>query len=173
MLQIIKLDLLAYGKRRGLFGFLSALILNAGFSTVFWYRVICALNRFGLPGRIISKVLLRIHVIFTGCYLSPQAKVAGGLRLPHPVGVVIGEGAVVGAGVTLYQGVTLGQNLKNQYPILEDDVCCYANSVLIGDIRVGHSGVVGANSFVNRNVESYSIVAGVPARVIAKNKQET
>jgi len=43
-----------------------------------------------------------------GADLHPAAKIAPGVLLVHPLGVVIGEAAVVGPGVVICHGVTLG-----------------------------------------------------------------
>lgn len=49
-----------------------------------------------------------------------------------------------------------------------NDVWIGSNSVIIEDI--GDGSVVGAGFVVNREVESYSIVAGNPAKLIKKRK---
>ena len=38
--------------------------------------------------------------------------------------------------------------------------------MIIEGVKIGEGSVIGANSFVNSNVEPYSIVGGIPARVI-------
>lgn len=40
------------------------------------------------------------------------------------------------------------------------------NSVIMPGVTIGKNSVVGANSFVNKDVPDYSIVAGSPARII-------
>ncbi len=48
--------------------------------------------------------------------------------------------------------------------------CTYIGSqtVVIADVRIGDHCVVGANSFVNRDVEPRSVVAGSPIRVVGR-----
>jgi serine O-acetyltransferase len=81
---------------------------------------------------------------------------------PHPVGIVIGDGAVIGHGVRIYQNVTLGltQNGVGGYPTIEDDVSIYAGAVVIGGITVGAGSVIGANAIVSRDVPAGSVVVG-------------
>lgn len=43
-----------------------------------------------------------------------------------------------------------------------------ANSVILKGVCIGDSAVIAAGSVVNRNVESNSVVAGVPAKFIKK-----
>lgn len=52
--------------------------------------------------------------------------------------------------------------------IIEDDVWISANCTIGKGITIGKGSIVAANSFVNKNVEPYSIVGGVPAKFIKK-----
>jgi acetyltransferase-like isoleucine patch superfamily enzyme len=57
-------------------------------------------------------------------------------------------------------------NFSNGPIILEDDVWIGANCTILHNVTIGKGSVIGANSLVNKNVEPYSIMAGVPARKI-------
>lgn len=52
--------------------------------------------------------------------------------------------------------------------IIEDDSWLGAGSIIMPDVRIGKMAVVGAGSVVSKNVPPYTIVAGVPAKVIRK-----
>jgi len=54
--------------------------------------------------------------------------------------------------------------------IIEDDVWIAANTTIAMGVRIGKGAVIGANSFVNRDVASYSIVGGVPAQQIGARR---
>lgn len=56
--------------------------------------------------------------------------------------------------------------------VLEEDVWVAANSVVKQGVHIGRGAVVGAGSVVVKDVERYSIVAGVPAKIIRKRFQE-
>jgi galactoside O-acetyltransferase len=49
-----------------------------------------------------------------------------------------------------------------------DDVYVGANCTLMPDITIGEGAVIGAGSFVNRNIEPWSVNAGSPARKIGE-----
>lgn len=166
MLDIIKNDMKAYNKKINLLNFIYLLIFNSGFFTLFGFRVYAYLYKKSLPLKVLSKLIQRFHEILTACYISPKAKIATGLKLPHPVGVVIGEGAIIGQNTTIYQGVTLGKGGDNLYPNLGDDCVIFANSILIGGIKLSNKCTVGANSFVNKDIPELSVFAGVPAKFI-------
>ncbi|NOX14979.1 MAG: acyltransferase [Epsilonproteobacteria bacterium] len=54
--------------------------------------------------------------------------------------------------------------------ILEDDVWVSSNCVITANTKIGKSSIVGAGSVVLKDVEPYSIVGGVPAKLIRKRK---
>jgi len=54
--------------------------------------------------------------------------------------------------------------------IIEDDVWISSNCVITANTKIGRSSIVGAGSVVTKDVEPYSIVGGVPAKLIKKRK---
>ena len=44
------------------------------------------------------------------------------------------------------------------------------NCVVLPGVRIGKNAIVAANSVVSKDVEDYSIVGGVPAKLIKKQK---
>lgn len=54
--------------------------------------------------------------------------------------------------------------------IIEDDVWISSNSVITANTKIGRSSIIGAGSVVTKDVEPYSIMGGVPARLIRKRK---
>lgn len=50
--------------------------------------------------------------------------------------------------------------------VIEDDVWIGDRSVILSGVRIGKGAVVAAGSVVTKDIEPYSIVGGVPARVI-------
>jgi len=59
------------------------------------------------------------------------------------------------------------EHLVKQGPvIIEDDVWLGTNAVVLPGVRIGRGAVVGAGAVVTRNVDPFTVVAGVPARPI-------
>jgi len=54
---------------------------------------------------------------------------------------------------------------------IEDDVWIAANCTIGDGVTIGRGAVVAANSFVNKDVEAYDIVGGVPAKKIGSRLQ--
>lgn len=50
--------------------------------------------------------------------------------------------------------------------IIEDDVWVAANAVVVGGVRVGRGSVVAAGAVVTTDVAPYTVVGGVPARLL-------
>lgn len=105
-----------------------------------------------------------------GCDFSHNCVIGSGLRLPHPLGVVIGDGVVINNNVMIFQQVTIGSHGKKSkeksYPIIEDDVKIYTGAKIIGGVTIGKGAVVAANSVVNKDVAPGQIVGGIPAKVL-------
>lgn len=55
--------------------------------------------------------------------------------------------------------------------IIEDDVWIGANSTILDGVRIGHGAIVAAGAVVYKNVPPYTIVGGVPARIIKKRNE--
>jgi len=58
--------------------------------------------------------------------------------------------------------------IKNDKIIIENDVWIGANVTIFPGIKIGKCSVIGAGSVVIKDIEPYSIYAGVPAKRIRK-----
>ena len=120
----------------------------------------------------ILAILLRNRIASKyGVFISLKTKIGDGLSFPHATGIVLGEKVEIGENVTIYQQVTIGgQNIgdtkSENYPVIEDNVILYSGCKILGPVKVGRGSIIGANSVVTKNVEEYSVYAGVPSRKI-------
>jgi acetyltransferase-like isoleucine patch superfamily enzyme len=62
------------------------------------------------------------------------------------------------------------QGVKKEFITIEDDCWIAANSVILAGVTIGKGSVVAAGSIVTKDIPPYSVVAGVPARVIKSRK---
>ncbi|MDQ3705912.1 MAG: acyltransferase [Chloroflexota bacterium] len=60
------------------------------------------------------------------------------------------------------------QGVRREGIVVEDDCWLGSGAIFLDGVRVGRGSVVAAGSVVTRSVPAYSIVAGVPAKVIGE-----
>lgn len=59
------------------------------------------------------------------------------------------------------------KNLDHDAPVvIEDDVWCGANVTILKGVTIGRGSVVAAGAVVNKSMPPYSIIGGVPAKVL-------
>jgi serine O-acetyltransferase len=119
-----------------------------------------ALRGVPLVPQIVRQLLLQIF----SCDLSLKADIAGGVRFPHPIGIVIGDGAEVGPQATLMQHCTLGGNFGQtrdgrQTPRLEAQVFVGPGAVVVGPVVVPAGSRIGANKVITDATESRDVVS--------------
>lgn len=107
--------------------------------------------------------------------IHPAARFGQGIMIDHGTGVVIGETAVLGNNISILHGVTLGgsgKEIGDRHPKIGDGVMIGANASVLGNINIGQCAKIGAGSVVVADVEAYTTVVGVPARVVGRNQAE-
>lgn len=85
--------------------------------------------------------------------------------------VLIGPNAVLRASDHKFDDVTRPIRTQGHTAgtiVVENDVWIGSNVTVVGGVRIGKGAVVAAGAVVTSDVEPYSIVGGVPARLIRK-----
>ncbi len=111
-----------------------------------------------------------------GVDIHPAARIGRGLMLDHATGIVVGETAVIGDDVSILHSVTLGGTGKetgDRHPKIRRGVLLAAGCKVIGNIEVGEGAKVGAGSVVLHDVPPHVTVAGVPAVIVGKPREES
>ncbi len=124
-------------------------------------------DRGGLLGRLRFVWVFQYHFwsVVTGADIPLNARIGGGLVIPHPNGIVIHPGAVVGPNCLIFQQVTLGNGPRPGAPTLGGHVDVGAGAKILGGVRVGDHARIGANAVVIDDVPEHATAVGVPARV--------
>ncbi|MGG3640562.1 acyltransferase [Bacillus gobiensis] len=102
--------------------------------------------------------------INNGCFLwgAPKGK------------IFIGNDVLFGPSVKVIasnHGTSLDDLIRNN-PwndgdiIIEDDVWIGANTVILKGVKIGKGAIIAAGAIVNKDIEPYTIVGGVPAKKI-------
>ena len=93
-------------------------------------------------------------------------------------GIVVGQNTITGPSVTLlssrhqigkHKSIN-GQRLKPEKLIIQNDVWIGASSTIQCGIIIGEGSVIGANSFVNKDIPPYEVWGGVPAKFLKARK---
>ena len=123
----------------------------------FW----CARQR--LPTIFAAKVLFWFFKI----EISRHAKIAPGLRLPHPMGIIIAPNVSIGPDCDLYADVrlVLAHGAK-QGPQIGRHVFLGDGAKVVGNVTVGDHAVIGVSSVVTRDIPANATAVGAPAKVI-------
>ena len=119
-----------------------------------------------------SKVLKPIVVLqyrfwsaITGADIPLNSKIAGGLLIPHPNGIVIHPNAIIGPNCLIFQQVTIGEGSKPGLPIIEGHVDIGAGAKILGGIHIGTHTRIGANAVVINDIPGNATAVGIPAVV--------
>ena len=90
-------------------------------------------------------------------------------------GLTIGDYCSVSSGVQIYTHDTVkwalsGGKAKYEYAPVRIGDCCFLGplAVVARGVTIGEHSIVGAHSFVNRDVPAFTMVAGAPARPVAR-----
>ncbi len=131
-------------------------------------------------------------------HAGSNLRIAEGVIIYNPSMVSVGDNCYIGTGAQLYpwnEKITIGDNVliaagvrmitrkhgfaeavrpmseqgyDNAPIVIEDDVWIGFQAIVLPNVTIGRGSIVGAGAVVTRDVEPFSIVGGVPARLIRK-----
>lgn len=130
-----------------------------------WFRIL-QWARISSMRRIIiapfAYLKMRHYEYKYGIHANANIYVGKGLHIKHGDGVHL-NCAYIGDNFTVFQGVTLGAR-HGELPIVLDNVTVYTNSVVCGGITLHNDAIVGAQSYVDKDVADGCCVFGVSSR---------
>jgi serine O-acetyltransferase len=115
----------------------------------------------------LAELVWRVNFGLTGADIHPAARIAGGLRMPHTSGIVIGRDVAIDHNVTLMQGVTLGgsgrqffdPDFVDGHPRIGDHTWVMAHASILGPISVGPRCMIGAGSVVTKDLPAGTVLS--------------
>lgn len=143
-----------------------------------------------LTGYLPSHYLRRLIYRSFGMKIGRNSYIYSGAEIRAPRNISIGDDCIVGHRVILdgRNGICIGNNVNistgawfwtmqhdPQSPdfaavggpiVVEDDAWISGRAIVLPNILIGRGAVVATGSVVTKNILSYVIVGGVPARVI-------
>ena len=116
----------------------------------------------------VLNYLVHNSYIPSGCTIGKDSIFAYG-----GISVVIHPGAKIGNHCMICQGVTIGGKSGGDFvPVIEDNVFVGPGVVILGNVKIGHDSIIGANAVVLEDVLPYSVVGGIPARLLSTINKE-
>jgi serine O-acetyltransferase len=120
----------------------------------------------------IARVFDKCNNLIHNSFLSSETNIGKGTIFAYGgIGLVIHKDAVIGKNCMIGQGITIGGiggSDRKKLPIIEDNVYIGAGARILGNIRIGHDSIIAPNSVVLKSIESYTVVGGIPAKVISR-----
>ena len=115
-----------------------------------------------------------------GIRVGDRSAIGAGSFVGGQGGVSIGEDVIIGPGVRIFSENhnydSLERPIRTQGETrlgvtIEDDCWIGASALILDGITVGNGCVIAAGAVVTKDVPAFSVVAGVPARVIRSRRQ--
>ena len=125
--------------------------------------------------RYIYRILLRLTSYITHIQIPYQAHIGEGLYIGHFGSIIVNPDAVIGKNFCISAGTLVGNALgkKKGVPTIGDNVFMGRNSIIIGNVNIGHNVLIAPGAFVNFDVPDNSIVIGNPGQIIPQNSSPT
>ncbi len=132
---------------------------------------------------------LRISLLrYSGVKVGKYVVINGGFTLACDIGyeenLIIEDRVAIGPNVTIV--ITSNPNfsrlrtLNSVYPFIDvkgkvhikQDAWIGAGVIILPNITIGKCSIVGAGSVVTKNIEPFTVVVGIPARIIKRIRKK-
>lgn len=110
-------------------------------------------------------------------HVGKNAQLGGHLELILGGDITIGQNVLIGPGCKIIsfshnfddrQKLIMDQGISSHEIVIKDDVWIGANAVILAGVTIGTGSVIAAGAVVATNVPPFSVVGGVPAKIIRK-----
>jgi serine O-acetyltransferase len=154
------------------------LVFNMGVHCIAVYRFGQFAQRLQARHRIIGRMARVIYLAMNHGIgfihkvgVREESEIGPGFHICHVGNIYLGPHKI-GKNCTVTHNVTIGVGLvggAGRRATIGDNVWIGTGSVVVGDITIGDGVTISAGSIVTRNVSAGCLVAGNPARVIARD----
>lgn len=172
--------------------------LIKSFSLILYYGFAIYLPKSNRPHAFKLTKPIRYHIcknIFDKCGIN--VTVEKGAYFGDGRGIIIGNNSGIGVNCKIQQNVKIGndvmmgediiiitcthkfdncsipmrvQGLKMGPVTIEDDVWIGSRVVILPGVKIGKGSIIGVGAVVTKDVSEYSIVGGIPAKLIRSRK---
>ena len=144
------------------------------------------------PSRTIRLILLKR----LGAKICDNVSIFGGVKFRNPAKLIINEGCSIGPGVLLDSrcGLEIGKNvtiasetiiwtLHHDYNdlqfkavggpvVIENYAWICSRAIILPGVTIGEGAVIASGSVVTKNVDSWTVVGGIPAKKISERERK-
>lgn len=144
-----------------------------GFQYIYCFRH--AQNASNIVTRFFWMAILRFMMYQTSIQIPYQTKIGPGFKIGHWGTIVINPATKIGKNFVVAQGCLLGnsQGKRKGVPIIGDNVKMGANSMIVGNARIGNDVLFAPGAFCNFDVPDNCIVVGNPGKIIQRDSSPT
>lgn len=148
------------------------ILFTPGFQYIYFLRKVQLANNITKP---FWTFCLKLCSFKFGIQIPAKTKIALGFRIVHFGTIVINPDAIIGKNFNISQGCLIGNasGKRQGTPIIGDNVCMNANSIIVGNVTIGNNVLIAPGAFINFDVPDNSIVIGNPGKIIQKNASPT
>lgn len=132
-----------------------------------------ATNKFS---RLFWKIMLTRAKFKTGVQIPAGTRIGRGFRMLHFGNVVVHPRTVIGDNCNIAEGVLVGESFVHGFcgvPTIGNNCCLFANSILLGGIKIGNDVLIAPGALVNFDVPDNCIVMGNPGTIIQRESSPT
>ena len=123
------------------------------------------------PVKLYYTLRLKLLSYKTLIQIPARTEIGEGFYIGHSGRVIINPEANLGKNMNISTGVVIGYENRGKRkgaPTFDGNCWIGANSVIVGNVRIGEDVMIAPLTFVNFDVPPHSIVIGNPARIIYK-----
>ena len=136
---------------------------------VVWNFLIIYANRFN-PSETLKNILYRWTGMKVGDHCSFALCAMADVFYPHLI--TVGKNCIFGYDSVILAHEFLHREWRTGPVVIGDNVFVGVKSVILPGVVIGEGAVVSAMSLVNKDVPPYTIVGGVPIRVLGTVPEE-
>lgn len=112
---------------------------------------------------IIGKDCFIGHNAFVQCFRGGVISIGNHVMIASNCSIIASNHVIASKEV-----VMKAQGEVSKGIVIEDDVWIGANVIILDGVKIGKGAVIAAGAVINRNVEPYTIVGGVPGKIIKR-----
>lgn len=124
-------------------------------------------------GGVIAKLIHITLVRRYGIFINSNTQIGLGFRIYHPTSIVM-TNCKIGENFTVFQNCTIGQKFAgidgySLVPSIGNNVTMYANSSIIGNVKVVDGVVIAAHACLLNDALRGGVYIGIPAKLKLSN----